>query len=243
MFASELRDPLFQRYLADGLFSDVSLLVPTADGSFVEFKAHKMLLTSKSRYFAMLFTHGFKEQYEKSVTLPCFFDALGFSTILQHMYGYEFRLPTVEILPKLLEMCDYLDLPRATEIGLMMALNSKIQNMQHKDWIKLYASLKEMIQSIEQFQHRGQLKETCGEVIRHVEDCLCANIKEIVEYNNGELLDLLQSDTTLNLLEASLSYVCDNTTLGIVLEEIRKRMKAISLFQLLALVRIHLFSE
>lgn len=221
-----------------GSLSDVILRIPQLTGTFAEFKGHKIILANKSRYFAVLFTGGFKEQYENVVTLPSFFDSTGFTILLKHLYGMELSVPNIDLLPKMLEMADYLDLPRSTEIGLIYSITKNLQRMPKSDIIQLYGVIKGILQTIDQQLNKPSLRDACKELIKTIEEAICSNMKEIIQTDNGILLDILPNDAILTLLETSLTYVCDNENLGIILEHIRKKMNASSYFQMLSQVII-----
>eukprot|EP01022_Parablepharisma_sp_SALTPOND_P004348 TRINITY_DN120139_c0_g1_i1.p3 TRINITY_DN120139_c0_g1~~TRINITY_DN120139_c0_g1_i1.p3 ORF type:complete len:231 (-),score=20.31 TRINITY_DN120139_c0_g1_i1:1581-2273(-) len=220
-------------YLTSGLFSDVTLRIVSSTGNSHDFKAHKMLLANKSRYFSVLFTRGFKEQFESVVNLPDFFDPLGFEVLLQYLYGVALDFPSLGLLPKVLEMADYLDLPKGVETGLIILLYGRVKIAEVRELILLYGELKEMVNRAEQFESQGQLKELYREVLRGVEETICLNIKEVISQNT---VNLLSPELAMSLLETALSYVCENSTLYAVLEEIRIRMRSPSFFQMLAFV-------
>jgi len=220
------------------LFSDVLLKIPKSDGQIAEFKAHKLLLCSKSRYFSLLFTRGFKEQFESQVTLPDFFDPIGFDALLKFLYKMGLDITNLSILPKILEMADYLDLNKPTEIGLMLAAQSKIKCADYKELTNLYRILKESMNRVDLLENRAHLREAYLEILRSIEEVLCINIKEIIQTG---LISSLSLEMSMNLLESSLNYICENLSLSIVLEEIRIRMKAPSFLQLLAFVFFSIF--
>ena len=219
------------------MLSDVTLLVGTWEGKWKEFKAHKVVLASKSRYFSLLFTSGFKEHLADSVTLPDFFEASGFAALLDCIYGLELRLPSWEQLPKMLEMADYLDLPRETEVGLILALKNDVQQMPPHDSLKLYGLLKAVVRTAERRQHKPHVQEACGLLLRTLEEIIADNIKEIVRPPEAAALDILPNDIVLNLLEALLNHVSDNDTLEAILDTMRKKLRAPSYFHMLSLVR------
>jgi hypothetical protein len=224
-----------------GTLSDVKLLIATVEGTWREFKAHKVILASKSRYFALLFTRGFQEQLTTSVKLPDFFESEGFSALLDCIYGLELKLPSVDLVPKMLEMADYLDLPRETEVGLILALKGNIQSIHSHDALLLYGLLKGVAKTAEKRQHKPHVQEACGLLLKALEENIAENVKEILQPAKGTALglDVLPRDIALNLLEGLLNYISDNETLSLILNTMRKKLNAPSYFHMLSLVQLH----
>lgn len=211
--------------LSSGIFSDVVLQIAAQDGSVHKYRAHRLLLASKSCYFSILFTK-MHARSEEIVSLPSFFDPLAFDCLLQFLYGMEMRLSAVNIVPKIVEIADCLNLTKDIETVLNFSLKSTIESATIEDLTLLYRSLKTAT-------NHYDTSELYNEVIAVIENCLCANIKKLIA---SELIVKLPEEVVIHLLEKSLSNICDDDTLGAVLEELRSRMKADTLFQMLGMV-------
>jgi len=201
--------------------ADVTLRLVDADGVLEDIKVHKMILSCKSHYFALLFTKGFKEQYQPIVSLP--FDPLCFKPLLQFLYNMEPELRTLSALPRLLELADYIGLASNVEAALLFTLRKKVKNADIRDLIPLHLKLRSTLPP----------KKSYESIVKDVEEEISLNINEAITLG---LLNDYSSETVINILETALYYTSDNTTLYTILNEIRIRMKAHTFIQMLNLV-------
>ena len=213
-------------YNFSGNFSDITLRLTPENGPIHEFKAHRIILASKSYYFSTLFTGGFKEQFDTIIFLPSFFDPFAFDSLLHFFYDLELKVLTPTLLPSILEIADYLTLPNNVESSLLIAIRSIINIAVVQDLLSIYSALKKMMQKLPS----NKINE---DAMKAIEKACSINIKEII---SQKLLINIPSETAINILETALYYVSENSTLKLILNELRILMKAPTIFQMLSYV-------